>query len=149
MVAIGHNVGRVVSIWYLPCSSLLLIIISSSFTVINTSSSLCTMTPCFIHINTLPSSLTLATLNSKVGKSVKVWDSSTSFDSQGIGRGVTGVAVLVSQLATLTLFVGFFRMGICDFFFSVGLAQVIVVYSQIVGDDDCGAVILCLYCCDL
>ena len=100
---------------YLPCSSRLPIITGWPLTVIITSSAFCTANPCFVNIDTLPSSFTLPTLNSKLGKSSNVWASAAAFGSFRIGRGVTFVALLIPLLATLTRLVDFHKMGIFSF----------------------------------
>ena len=98
-------------ILYRPLLSRTPMSIGSPLQGINTSSSLGTVTPSFVKMESVPSSDVLPTLMSDDGKCWKVSAFVARFESWGNGNCVTLVAVLVSPLATRTVLVDRRRMG--------------------------------------
>ena len=90
---------------YLPLSSQMPINIGSPLHVMSTSCSLCTVTPSFVNIDIVPSSVVLPTLISELGKLLNEPVLAAWLDSCLNGRLLTCHAVLVPPLAMPTYFV--------------------------------------------
>ena len=98
-------------IWYRPCSSLTPMSMGSPLHLINTSSSLRTVTPSLVKIDIVPSSAVLLTFMSDEGKSANKSACVALLDRSGMGRRVTNLALLEPPFATPTLLFECFGMG--------------------------------------
>ena len=93
----------------------------SFFTVMRTSSSLCTLTPSFEKIDIVSSSANCPTLINESGKSFNVSALTAFADNFLNGSAVTWTPLLVPPLATPTRLFDFFNIGNPNSFLSSSL----------------------------